>query len=200
MMLKALENQQNHIEDPVLLAYYRTTGEGHWMGMLLERYSIMVLGVCMKYLKNRDDAQDATQQVFEKAIVECRKYEVPYFKSWIYSIAKNHCLMKLRKDNSTVVLKEELPETPDESEWADQSPFLLATAKEKKEQLLHDALKALPMEQQECLDLFYLQNKSYQEIQLITGMNFGQVKSHIQNGKRRLKIMLEKSEDHVSQQ
>jgi RNA polymerase sigma-70 factor (ECF subfamily) len=140
----------------------------------------------MKYLKDQEEAKDAVQQVFLKAITELHKYKVDYFKSWLYMVAKNHCLMMLRgKDKHSVEINERIMATPDEAE--NKNSYI-----EKDIDLtnLAAALQQLNKEQQECLTLFYLTKKSYSEIVSHTGYTLLQVKSHIQNGKRNLKIML----------
>jgi len=140
----------------------------------------------MKYLKNQEEAKDAVQQVFLKVITELPKYKVDYFKSWLYMVAKNHCLMKLRdKGKQPIEINERLMATPDDVE--DKNKFI-----EKDIALtnLAAALQQLNREQQDCLTLFYLDKKSYSEIVIQTGYTLLQVKSHIQNGKRNLKIML----------
>src|SRR6476646_297552 len=86
----------NHIGDKELLDRFYGDHDNKWLGILLPRYTLLLLGVCMKYLKNEEDAKDSVQQIFLKVIGELHKYKVEYFKSWIYMIAKNHCLMKLR--------------------------------------------------------------------------------------------------------
>ena len=140
----------------------------------------------MKYLKNQEEAKDAVQQVFLKTITELHKYKVDYFKSWLYMVAKNHCLMKLRdKGKHAVEINERIMATPDDAE--DKNRYI-----EKDIELTNmaAALQLLNKEQQECLTLFYLTKKSYSEIVAQTGYTLLQVKSHIQNGKRNLKIML----------
>lgn len=145
----------------------------------------------MKYLKNEEEARDAVQQIFLKAITELQKYKVDYFKSWLYMVAKNHCLMKLRNKNIKVEISERVMATPDEAETK-------ASHQQKETTLtnMEQALQRLNTEQQLCVKLFYLEKKTYQEISQQTGYNMLQVKSHIQNGKRNLKIMLERSKDN----
>jgi len=89
------------MNDETLLAYYYADGNSEWIGVLLERYTLLLLGTCMKYLKNQEAAKDAVQQIFLKVISELPKYKVQYFKSWIYMIAKNYCLMQLRDKKIT---------------------------------------------------------------------------------------------------
>ena len=92
-----MKDPYQHITDNELLIYYYTEKDNKWVGILLQRYTLLLLGTCMKYLKNEEEAKDAVQQIFLKAITELSKYKVEYFKSWIYMVAKNHCLMKLRQ-------------------------------------------------------------------------------------------------------
>jgi RNA polymerase sigma-70 factor (ECF subfamily) len=185
-------DKYKHIDDHQLLQNFNADRNNQWLGILLQRYTLLLLGVCMKYLKNEEEAKDAVQQVFLKSITELHKYKVDYFKSWLYMIAKNHCLMKLRhKGRYSVEINDQLLSAPDEPE--NKYNHL------KKEQVLNDmewALHQLNKEQQLCLTLFYLQKKSYQEVTSETGFSLLQVKSYIQNGKRNLKIMLERRQQH----
>jgi RNA polymerase sigma factor (sigma-70 family) len=172
--------------DSELLQNFYADHNNEWLGILLPRYTLLLLGVCMKYLKNEEDAKDCVQQIFFKVISELHKYKVEYFKSWVYMIAKNHCLMKLRdKGKIPVELNEQAINAPDETE----AKLSLA----EKDVLLHkmmNAIKNLNTEQQQCVSLFYLQKKSYQEISAITGFPVMKVKSHIQNGKRNLRLLI----------
>lgn len=180
----------NHITDQQLLeSYYNNNHDSKWLGILLERYTLLLLGVCMKYMKNEEEAKDCVQQIFLKAITELQKYKVDYFKSWIYMVAKNHCLMKLRDKparTASALDEKQIPVVPDDIE----SIELLNN--DKVLQLMEASLKELIPEQQQCITLFYLQKKSYQEISEQTGFTMMQVKSYIQNGKRNLKILIEK--------
>ena len=128
---------------------------------------------------------------FLKAITELHKYPVEYFKSWLYMVAKNHCLMKLRdrQGKIPVELTERLTATPGEE--SDRTALI---QNDQTLNLMEDSLKELNPEQQQCVTLFYLQKKSYQEIADITGYSMLQVKSYIQNGKRNLKILIERKQ------
>ncbi len=163
--------------------------DNEWLGVLLERYTLLLLGVCMKYLKNEEDAKDSVQQIFLKVIQELHKYKVEYFKSWVYMVAKNHCLMKLRDKQGKVSaeLNEKVLSAPGEE--TDRQTLL---QNDQTLEVMEEALKELNPEQKQCVTLFYLQKKSYQEINEITGFSMLQVKSYIQNGKRNLKILIER--------
>jgi RNA polymerase sigma-70 factor (ECF subfamily) len=192
-----LSQNYTELNDKVLLDSYRVSGDNKYIGTLLARYSLMVFGVCMKYLKNTADAQDAAQQVFEKAFTEVDKYEIPYFKSWIYTVARNICLMRLRNHRHLLEPIEEFQEMPDLEIVSADELRLKEFLKEQENASLHEALDELNQEQATCIKLFYFEKKSYQEIQHSTGYTFHQVKSHIQNGKRMLRNILgKKSESH----
>ena len=181
-------SKYNHISDAELLQRFYADHNNEWLGIILERYTMLLLGVSMKYLKNEEEAKDAVQQVFLKAINELHKYKVEYFKSWIYMIAKNHCLMKLRdKGRFSVELNERSMATAAEIE--EKNTYI---DKDKTLNNLAGALQQLNKEQQLCVTLFYLDKKSYQEITEQTSYSLMQVKSHIQNGKRNLKIIMER--------
>jgi RNA polymerase sigma factor (sigma-70 family) len=178
-----------HITDQELLQTFYADHNNEWLGILLERYTLLLLGVCMKYLKNEDDAKDSVQQIFLKVIQELHKYKVEYFKSWIYMVAKNHCLMKLRDKHGKIVaeINDNLMAAPGEE--TDRQALL---QNDQTLELMEEALKELNAEQQQCVTLFYLHKKSYQEINELTGFSLLQVKSYIQNGKRNLKILIER--------
>ena len=182
-------NRYSDIGDNELLQRYLQTHNNEWLGTLLRRYTMLLLGVCMKYLKDENEAQDAVQQVFLKVIQEVHKYKIDYFKSWLYMVTKNHCLTALRAKRGRIheTLTENhhstLPyETDDGTELSAQV----------NPEMLNQALDQLSEEQKQCVILFYLQKKSYAEIGEDTGFSLMQVKSYIQNGKRNLKLIIEK--------
>jgi RNA polymerase sigma-70 factor (ECF subfamily) len=177
-----------HIADQELLERFYADHDNQWLGILLERYTLLLLGVCMKYLKDEEQARDSVQQIFLKAITELHKYRVDYFKSWIYMVAKNHCLMQLRDrpGKNTVEVKDNIPA---EAIEGDKESLIL---NERTYEYMGEALKELNADQQLCVTLFYMEKKSYQQIAAQTGYNMMQVKSHIQNGKRNMRILIEK--------
>jgi len=182
-------DKHQHSTDQELLEQFYSDHDNEWLGILLQRYTLLLLGVCMKYLKNEEEAKDSVQQIFLKVIQELHKYKVEYFKSWLYMVAKNHCLMKLRekKGKFTDEINDRINAQPEEE--TDRKALL---QNEHTMDLMEAALKELQTEQQQCVTLFYLQKKSYQQISEETGFNMLQVKSYIQNGKRNLKILIEK--------
>ena len=182
-------DKYQHITDQQLLEQFYTDQNNEWLGILLQRYTLLLLGVCMKYLKNEDQAKDSVQQIFLKVILELQKYKVEYFKSWLYMVTKNHCLMILRqrKGKITAEINDRLSASPGEEtdrQTLEQNDHTL--------KLMEVSLKELNPEQQQCVTLFYLEKKSYQAVSDETGFSMLQVKSYIQNGKRNLKLLIEK--------
>lgn len=182
-----MADRYNHITDNELLANFYADGNQEWIGILLQRYTLLLLGVCMKYLKDETEARDCVQQIFLKVLTEVPKYKIDYFKSWLYMVAKNHCLMRLREKDKNV--KELSDNTALAHNETDKQDLL---QNEQTYNLLEEAIDELNEEQKICVTLFYLQKKSYQQIANKTGYSLMQVKSYIQNGKRNLKILLEK--------
>ena len=178
--------QFDHIADAELLEFYYNDKNQEWIGILLERYTLLLLGVCMKYLKDENEARDCVQQIFLKVLTEVGKYRIDYFKSWLYMVAKNHCLMRIRdKGKASKVLTENhlAPSETDKQELI---------ANEQTYDLLEEAIHELSEEQRQCVILFYLKKNSYTQISEKMGYSMMQVKSYIQNGKRNLKIILDR--------
>lgn len=174
--------------DAQLLDQFNTSGDPYWLGILLERYTLLLLGVCMKYLKSPEEARDCVQQVFLKVLTEVGKYRIDYFKSWLYMVAKNECLMRLR--NKPGKHLHELNDTHNTLQQDHETTDWLA--QEKTLSLLEQSIEELSEEQRTCVSKFYLEKKSYHQISEETGFSLLQVKSYIQNGKRNLRLMLER--------
>lgn len=172
------------LTDGELVALIQSRGELQAIGVLYERYGHLVYGLALNYLKNKNDAEDVTSSVFEQLLTKIKRSEIQYFKSWLYTVAKNECLMFLRKLKPTQDIEvnlQHLNESSDEN-YALGEAQLNALEKE---------IAALKLEQKQCIQLFYLENKSYQQISDMVDLPVSKVKSAIQNGKRNLKISLE---------
>jgi len=180
-----------NLSDEELVRQYRNSHDKSLVGVLYERHSHLVFGVCLKYLKNREESRDAVLNLFEKLLEDLKHHSVDNFKSWMHSVARNHCLMILRKTNRPGFEKDidELQEKLQEETGND--PQL----KEEQLQSLEQVIPQLNAEQRICIELFYLKELSYQEVVQETGFTMNQVKSNIQNGKRNLKILLTKQNE-----
>ena len=167
---------------------YQQNGDLQVLASLYQRYMELVYGVCLKYLQDNEPAKDAVMQVFEELVQKLKKHEVDNFKSWLYTLAKNYCLMQLRsqKNKKTVSISPELMQNDEELHLNG------ALQKEAEFKKLERCLQTLSAEQQQTVELFYLQQKCYNEIVEKTGLDWKKVRSLIQNGRRNLKICMEK--------
>lgn len=185
------------VDDEILVAEYRQSGDNKILGELFKRYVHLVFGVSMQYLKNDAEAQDMTMFVFEKLMSDLKNHQVNNFKSWLYMVTKNQCLMHLRKGKNINFVEFDPGRNSDDEDtdmdFAAEEHLDDAQVKEIHLDLLEKGLKELNAEQKTCVELFYLQNKSYVEIAEITGYELSKVKSYIQNGKRNLKIFMNKN-------
>lgn len=174
------------LADEELLIQYRANFDALIISELFCRYTTLVYGVCKKYLEDPDDAKDAVLQIFEKLIITLKQEKPESFRAWLYTVSKNYCLMQLRKPQY-ISFESEKHESFMESEES-----LHPEGEELKMQKLENARENLPEGQQICIQLFFIEEKSYKEICEATGFSLNEVKSHIQNGKRNIKINLEK--------
>lgn len=182
-------SKYKNYSDNDLINKFLETADNEFVGELYHRYGHLVLGLCIKYLKNKDEAQDLVIQIFTDLLKDLKKHKIQYFKSWLYVYSKNFCLMELRKRQRE--LKKELELQENVHLIMDFSNPEHLKEKEQQIVIMEQALEQLSQEQKQCIDLFYLKNKSYNEIIEITGYSNNEVKSHIQNGKRNLKIKME---------
>ena len=180
-----------------LLKEFTLTADLEALGELYSGYMHLVYGVCLKYLKNRDESMDAVMQIFEKLIAEIPKQRIENFRSWLHVVTKNYCLMQLRSKKSR---DERL------NEWKNDPSIFMEVSSDlhpidedspDMEEALADCIKRLKNEQKACIRQFYYENRCYNEIALNMGLDEKKVKSHLQNAKRNLKLCLE--EKHVGQ-
>ncbi len=176
------------ISDEELITQFKKTADQSIFGELFSRYQSLVYGVCLKYLKDRDDAKDGVMQIFEKLQSSLISQEIKSFKSWLYVTSKNHCLMRIRAGKGKI--KVEISGVVMENTLVlhlEEEPEL-----EQNLTNLEKCIQELVEEQRLCVRLFYIDEKCYKEVAEFTGYEMNQVKSYIQNGKRNLKICLER--------
>jgi RNA polymerase sigma-70 factor (ECF subfamily) len=183
-------NKYEQFSDGDLVNRFREKPDLEVLGTLYKRYMYLVYGVCMKYLKNREDSQDAVMQIFEILVHDLPRFEIRNFKSWLYGVSRNHCLMKLRKD---IAERNRLQDLADD--FFMESTAVMHPIEEDDNEALRERLKScmeqLKEEQRRCVELFYYQQHCYKEIAAELMLEEQNVKSFIQNGKRNLKICLE---------
>ena len=180
----------NSLSDTELLILYKKTYDLQILGQLYERYMDLVYGVCLKYFKEAERSKDAVMQIFEELIVKLKKHDIENFKSWLYQVAKNHCLMELRTPRNIKTV-----EIPGSLMQSDENVHLNGVLeKEENFQRLEYCLTTLSEDQRKAVHFFYIEGKCYNEIVELMGQEWNQVRSFIQNGRRNLKICMEKTE------
>lgn len=183
-------NKYSHCSDGELIELFCRNGDLNILGTLYQRYMMLVYGVCMKYLKNREESQDAAMQIFEILITDIPRFEIRNFKSWLYGVSRNFCLMKLRKEHSDKNRLEKNTQL-----FIMESTEVLHpiedTGDEQLQQTLKACLEQLRPKQRQCVELFYYRQYCYKQIADELSFDENKVKSYIQNGKRNLKICIE---------
>jgi RNA polymerase sigma-70 factor (ECF subfamily) len=180
---------RNALADKELVALYKESGDMGVLGELYQRYMELVYGVCLKYYKEPESARDSVMLIFEELVTKLKKHEVENFRAWLHQLAKNHCLMQLRtpRNLKTVEFKTELVQSEEDMHLNG------VLEKEANFKQMESCLETLAKDQQEAIRLFYLEGKCYNEIVEITSREWNQVRSLIQNGRRNLKICMEKT-------
>lgn len=185
-IIKAI-SPYNQLPDEALVQQYKQSKDQQFLAILYQRYNGLIFGVCIKYLKDAEASADASLDIYEELTQKVLKYEIDNFKGWLHTLTRNHCLMKLRSTKNKQVV--ELPEHLMQIE----ETVHLNGVMEKEEYLtqLEGCIEKLNTEQKQVVQLFYLQEKCYNDITQQTGLPWNVVRSHIQNGRRNLKICME---------
>jgi len=177
------------LSDEALLRAFKESADQQMLAQLYLRYTDLVYGVCLKYLKDGEAAKDAVMNIYHELLIKLQSHEVENFKSWLYVVAKNHCLTQLRKEKKMVTVEFTLAVMQSE----DFTHLDNVLEKENELKKLEFCIENLPDEQKQSIRLFYLENKCYNEIVDTTGFEWNKVRSLIQNGRRNLKICMEKN-------
>ncbi len=184
-------------KDLDLINRYKETGHNRYVGDLFQQYQNLILGTCIKYLKDREEAKDATMDIFEGLLVKLQSHEVSNFKSWLYTFTRNHCLMFIRKRKG--IIEEEFQPEKIEQTFMESPDFEhLDTEAQSESEVLKAAMAQLKEHQRRCIQLFYLEELSYRDVADRTGFELKKVKSYIQNGKRNLQLLLSQAKNPKS--
>jgi RNA polymerase sigma factor (sigma-70 family) len=192
-LLKIIPGEES--SDRELVHRYKQSSDLQVLASLYQRYMDLVYGICLKYFRDTEESKDAVMNIFEELVNKLKVHEVDNFRSWLHVLAKNHCLMLLRKKGRLKTTDIELShmQSTDEMHHND------ITDKEESLQIMEECMETLPSEQKRSVELFYMENKCYNEIAEITGLEWNKVRSQIQNGKRNLRICMEKKQNNTDQ-
>lgn len=200
MILKLLR-KYTQLSDEQIVDKYQSGYDVYYAALLFERYNEMTVSLALNYLKNETDAEDAVMESFEIMVADLKKADIKNFGGWYYSVVRNHLLKVKRKreKHSSVDLIEGYHDSAGEDPGF---KTILNDDRVDGDELISETLNELKPMQGKCLQLFYLEGVSYKEIALKLNISEKEVKSHVQNGKRKMKIILEnknvKSIDEIS--
>ncbi|HBF88441.1 MAG TPA: RNA polymerase subunit sigma-24 [Bacteroidales bacterium] len=179
------------LSDSELISKYKETDASVYFAELYKRHTRFCFLVCMKYLKDDENSKEAVLQIFEKLLSDIKRHEIVNFKPWLHTVTKNHCLHIIRDQSYKLKREKELKK--DYETFMESDEVLYHANEIDKEEMivkLEYGMIKLKDEQRLCIELFYLQDKCYEEVAEVTGFTMNEVKSYIQNGKRNLKLLL----------
>lgn len=192
MFRKRQNIDPKNFTDSQLLEQYQAKEDMAALGILYNRYLDLLFGVALKYLQNQADAEDAVMNVFELVSKKLKNHQVENIKSWLHVVTKNHCLEKIRKNKKTLTVVGQAEIMQFESITHHVDEFEMEWIENGQEKSLNECIKLLPAEQKQAIKMFYLEGNSYQDVAATTGFTVNKVRSYIQNGRRNLKICIEK--------
>lgn len=188
------DRTENALSDTDLIKKFQASGDTYLFGQIFQRYLPFTYGICLKYLKSREESKDAVMQIFEKLQNDLKTHTPANFKAWLYVVSKNHCLMLIRKTKKNVEVS---MSSIDHLSFMESYQELHHDGEDgilKDHEKLQECLEQLPEYQKQCIELFYLKMHCYKEIVELTDHDLKKVKSYIQNGKRNLKNCMEKKD------
>jgi RNA polymerase sigma-70 factor (ECF subfamily) len=177
--------------DEELIDEFSSMGNLEILGELYSSYMHLVYGVCLKYLKDREESMDAVMQIFEKLVTEIPKQKIENFRSWLHVVTRNYCLMQLRSRKSHNEKHNEWILDPGNFMENDSGLHPIDRDEPNMEKALADCIEKLKDEQKKCIIQFYYEDRCYNEIAENLSIDEKKVKSHLQNGKRNLKLCID---------
>ncbi len=188
------KKKQFNTDEDIARQYY-ITGNKNLVGDLFEKHVKTVFGVCLFYFKDTAQAKDMVMQIFEKLLTELKKTEVKNFKAWLSFVVRNYCISELRKTKNKYFVNENYLDFEINTATLLEEEKIESVNDDLLLQFMNECLPLLKENQKRCVELFYLQNQSYQQICDVTHFSLNEVKSYIQNGKRNLKLLIEQKQN-----
>ena len=186
-----LFKKKEYNSDEELLKQYKQSGNKELFADLFKKHVSVVYGTCLFYLQDKDEAQDATMQLFEKLMLDINNREIDNFKGWLSFVVRNHCISLIRKNKSASKNIQSYYEFEYENPSYEEEEKINSISDDVLLENMKSCLPKLKENQRICVELFYLKNKSYQDIANETPFSLNEIKSYIQNGKRNLKLLIE---------
>ncbi len=187
-----MPEQLDQLTDKDLVRAYQETASKAYVGELYRRYAHLVYGVGLKFLKNKEAAEDIVPRVFEQLMTSLQTAKVEQFSSWLFIVSKNMCLKTWQKEQQRSQKQAIWEKSENKSDIFMENAAVQDLNNEEEQQwvIMNQFMQQLEAGQRKCLQLFYWEKKRYKEIVQLTNYTEKQVKSFLQNGKRNLKKLL----------
>jgi RNA polymerase sigma-70 factor, ECF subfamily len=160
---------------------------------IMARYGQDVIQLVYSYVRNQAIAEDLTQEIFVKCYKSLHTYKQnSKIKTWLSRIAINHCKDYLRSwHHRKVMVSDQLADITGASGQNVEQTILTQEADNE----LSNAVLTLPMKYREVIYLFYFEEMTLKEIELVLGINHNTIKSRLRRAKVLLKNELERCEN-----
>jgi len=181
---------QGDDEDRMIVSQI-VSGQKELFRLLVKRHEQAVYGMGMSFFRNVEDASDFTQEVFLKVFRNLSRFEGrSRFSTWLYKIAYNTAINNVTRKRVYHSLAED--EIVSDADTPERKLF-----RNLARDAVLEAIMELPERFRVCVDLFFFYDRSYQEIQVITGYPVNTIKSHVFRAKKILREKLEGFTDYA---
>ena len=180
--------QEDDADDHLIISQI-VAGQKDLFRLLVRRHERAVHGMGMSFFRNREDASDFTQEVFLKVYRSLSHFEGrARFSTWLYKIAYNTAVNRVNrtKEYHSLAIEEGA-----EALLCDNETPERILIRQASRQALLNAMEELPERYRVCVDMFFFYDRSYQEIEAITGYPVNTIKSHVFRAKKLLRDKLE---------
>ncbi len=171
------------MDDATLIAQVQA-GNAHAYRFLVEKHKNLVWHIALKLVDRQEDAEDLCQEVFLRVFRDIGKFRgEAKLSTWIGAITYNMCVGHLRKKGREIMVPID-DYTPITRGKAATENAEQAMDRKSLKKLIHRVIESLPVQYRTVITLFYLEELSYKEIEEITGMPDGTVKSYLNRGRQ----------------
>ena len=170
-------------------------GDTNAFSVLVNRYKDLVFSLSLKMLKNREEAEEISQDAFIKVYKSLHKFKGDSkFSTWIYKVVYNSCLDRLKqyKKNYALVPIDEF----NENQVKTLDNAFDALVSQDRKNAIQACLNKLPSEDSFLLTLYYFEEQSLEEISKIVGLTANNVKVKLFRGRKKLATILKEKLDN----
>jgi len=177
-VIKVSINVLTFESDQEIIREYTENGSSRAATAFVRKYQAFVYAIALRFLRDYDDAEDAAQEAFIKALRNLKSFRgESSVKTWLYRITANVCSNHSRKRSLRSIFSREAEDSM--LEFPDSTPLPDKNLESKEfEQKFINALNKLPEKQRETFALRYFDNLTYEEISEMLGTSTGGLKAN----------------------